>query len=341
MPGAAQAMDFAPAPAGPLTWPSPDAVVNGFVAADVGGNGNADIVSIGQSNKIQVSLANDEGTAFTPAPGSPFGSGADDVERHQVVAGEFGGDGAVDLVTVGTSPRKIETYIGDGTGTYADTPDSMLIAPETPDDGVIDTSTPPAVGRLNGDEYPDLVIGMEDHAYMVALGSASGQFTVTPQSDDGAVLPSEENSVGDTYASPTLGDLNGDGKLDVAFVLRSPTEGEASSPGVYVAYGNGDGTFTPAANNPAFQSDAPLGTVARINLNGDAYADLSLTDPSYGEVITLLGGTTGPVEGESVSVVDPVAQAIGDLDQDGDEDIATGLVPVSYTHLTLPTNREV
>jgi hypothetical protein len=89
------------------------------------------------------------------------------------------------------------------------------------------------------------------------------------------------------------GDFNGDGKLDIAYSLTGlplPTTG----PGLYVQYGNGDGTFqAPVAVAPAGASNSNTfyGGSAVGDFNGDGNTDIANVDANY--LDTLLGQKAG------------------------------------------------
>lgn len=331
VPASASALAFGPSPASPLTWPEPDEQVTGIAVADLDGNGNDDIVSIGDSNRIQVSLANEAGTGFDPAPGSPFGIGSTVTKRFQVVAGDFGGDSATDLVVVGVvggSAKLIETYLGDGAGGFPDSPNFTLNSPNFSVWGSIVETAAPAVGDVNEDGFPDIVMGMGDHSFMVALGSATGQFTLT--NPNGNNFPTPNNAPLDRFISTTLGDWNGDGNLDAALALGNGNS-FASPPAIYVANGNGNGGFTPVGT-PVAQGHGQIHSVASIDLDSDEYDDLSFIVPASDQVRTLVGSASGLFTNPSADGVvntgtgsKPQVQTVADLDNDGDQDIAITL----------------
>ena len=125
--------------------------------------------------------------------------------------------------------------------------------------------------------------------------------------------------VGNGPRSVAIGDLNGDGKLDLAVA-------NFNSDNVSVLLGNGDGTFQAAVNYPAggFASPSPF-SVAIADLSGDGKLDLAVADSGNSSVSVLLGHGDGTFAAASVRPAGntPSSVAIGDLNGDGRPDLVT------------------
>jgi DNA/RNA endonuclease YhcR with UshA esterase domain len=169
------------------------------------------------------------------------------------------------------------------------------------------------VGDFNGDGIPDEAApnlnagsGIE-----VWLGNGDGTFK-------GGIESTKTTSL--LFAFVTVGDFNGDGKADLA-VANYPDSGNGPY-SVTILLGNGDGTFTQEADNPA-TGNQPLSIVAG-DFNGDGNLDLAVANSGSNTLSILLGNGDGtftaaasPATGSSPSSV-----VTGDFNGDGKLDLA-------------------
>jgi len=145
-------------------------------------------------------------TEFTPPKVYPVGT-----NPTAVVAGDFNGDGKLDLAVVNQGSGDVSILLGNGDGTFqaaknvnvGGTPNSIV------------------AGDFNGDHKLDLVVGSATNA-VILLGKGDGTF--------GSPTQINVNASGLLSA-----DVNQDGKIDLV-----------TSDGVLL--GNGDGTFQPAVS---------------------------------------------------------------------------------------------
>lgn len=163
-----------------------------------------------------------------------------------------------------------------------------------------------ATGDLNNDGHMDLVLvaGLYDTGGVyVALGNADGSFQ-TPVQIFGYLF----------QGTLTLGDADGDGKLDIIAATRT-----GDPPRLVVLPGNGDGTFGSAI----FTTAKPWPkAIAVADLNGDGMLDAVLPELS-GKLDVFLGNGNGTFRllreidiGNQLSNV-----AIGDFNKDGISDV--------------------
>jgi uncharacterized protein (TIGR03437 family) len=114
------------------------------------------------------------------------------------------------------------------------------------------------------------------------------------------------------------GDLNGDGKPDLAIA-------NDSSNNVTILLGNGLGGFTPAPGSPWPAGTRP-NSLALADLNGDGFPDLAVGHEGNGDLIILLGngfgGFTQPFGG-ALSSTQTRGEVTADFNGDGRVDLAT------------------
>ena len=179
-----------------------------------------------------------------------------------------------------------------------------------------------AIGDLNGDSFLDLAVayyggrnGWPDYV-SVLLGKGDGRFKNAVNYGDG---------VYDRQTSVAIGDLNGDGNLDLVVVNRYICW-------VSVLFGRGDGSFRKAVMYRIGCSDwteANAWFVAIGDLNGDGDLDLAVALAGRGSnqsnVSVLLGNGDGSFQSAVNYGVDhsPFSLAIGDINEDGNLDLVT------------------
>lgn len=120
--------------------------------------------------------------------------------------------------------------------------------------------------------------------------------------------------------APAVGDFNEDGIPDLVVATSAPQTGAGS---LTVLLGNGDGTFTPTAANPATGFDPH--SIAVGDFNRDGILDLAVANAGSNNVTVLLGngdGTFTPIAESLPTGADPVSIVTTDFNRDGILDLA-------------------
>ena len=161
---------------------------------------------------------------------------------------------------------------------------------------------------LNGDGIPDVaILGPASSGWVLSifLGRADGSFG--PRVDYSVQAITGQ-------ASFTVGDFNGDGKVDVIII---------NSAGASIFVGNGDGTLQPPVPlNQSISSGYSAGPSS--DFNGDGKLDLLLVAPGTPGAIAILPGNGDGTFQSPVTYSVPIASYIvlGDFNGDGKPDIA-------------------
>ena len=201
---------------------------------------------------VGVLLGNGDGT-FRTAADYPTG-----IAPVSAAVGNFRGNGILDLAVANAGSNTVSVLLGNGDGTFHGVA-SYAVGSDP---------NPVTVGDFNGDGIPDLAVGN--------FGSGTGNtVSVLLGNGDGTFQAPVTYVVGFGPASLAVGDLNGDGKLDLAVANYSDNT-------VSVLLGNGDGTFQAAVN---FGTGLAPASVAVANFNGKP--DLAVSDAGGGVSILL------------------------------------------------------
>ena len=243
--------------------------------------------------------------SFSPAVTYPVGDGP-----AAMVTADFNRDGRLDLAVTHYNTSDVSVLLGDAGGTF-----------RSPLNSAGSGGTSVAVGDFNADGRPDLAVGQVFSSYVnVLLGNGNGTFAAPVSIDIGEYIGSRLSAV-------TVGDFNGDGKLDLGVTshVEYPEDFQIERR-ANVLLGNGTGSFaapivTSLGDGSVGYSNDYIATVA-ADFNGDGKCDLAAGDYGPTSVAVLLGTGSGALRAPTYLTAS-VPIAAGDVSGDGKADLVT------------------
>jgi FG-GAP-like repeat/IPT/TIG domain len=274
-----------------------------IVTADFNHDGIPDIAEI-SGNGVEVLFGNGDGT---------FSNGIDSVVNSAVgfsiAAGDFNGDGNLDLAMAGVWEKDstLTILLGKGDGTFQ-TPTTISLGQGQGANFIIATD-------FNNDGKLDLAMTNDSGSAWeldILLGNGDGTFRL--------LKPIVR---GHSPIISAAADFNGDGNVDLAI---SPGNSK-----LFILLGHGDGTF---ASPVAYKLPAKGLSIEVGDFNVDGMLDIALvtnTYPNPASWISVLrgngDGTFRPVENHKTTLTYGGALAVGDFNNDGKLDFLTASSP--------------
>jgi gliding motility-associated-like protein len=263
-------------------------------------------------------------TTFTPNKGSiaatdftpQFTLGTGTAPSSEAI-GDLDGDGKPDLVVANHNSNTVSVFRNISTGgplTMA-----SFAAPVT-----FVSSNPASViiGDLDGDGKPDLVVVNQSGNTVSVLRNTATSGTISSSSFAAPVT----FAAGSLPSSIAIGDLDGDGKPDLA-VVNTGSNNVSILRNTAIS---GAITTSSFAAQVTFATGSTPNSIAISDLDGDSKPDLVVTNQSGNTVSVLRNtATTGAITASSFAAQvtfatghHPNGVAIGDLDGDGKPDVA-------------------
>jgi len=282
----------------------PELLLTAFSSALVGdfnGDGKPDIATLaggGGTGAIRLYLGNGDGT-FTTAEDTTFSTGY--ISNVSLVAGDFNGDGRLDIAVTGLGNGASQVYLlmGNGDGTFRPVTSA----------GSFNQPFGLSVADFDGDGHLDIAVAE----------SGSSAVSILFGNGDGTFQQQAEYPSGGYPNSLAVADFNGDGHPDIAVANSGPI-GTAGA--VAILLNSGGRVFAPPVS---YDVGAGSNSISTDDVNGDGNLDLvfATTQPSR-QALLLMGngdGTfaTNPLPLSTTS--DWPNTAIGDINGDGAPDV--------------------
>ncbi len=295
---------------------------------DVDGDGKLDLVTINRGfgvNSISVLRNTSTAGSISFAAKIDFTTGT---SSWSVAIGDFDGDGKPDLVVANDGANTVSVFRNTGTAS------SISFAAKT-DFATGEGPTLVAIGDLDGDGKPDLATANgNSNSVSVLRNNISGFGNVS-------FAAKVDFTTGTAPYSVAIGDLDGDGKPDLATANYS-----SNSVSVLRNTGTAGNIATGSfAAKIDFATGAGPRSVAIGDLDGDGRPDLAMANYNVNTVSVLRNtGTAGSITTSSFAAktdltvgTSPISVAIGDLDGDGKPDLATAY----YSAMSVLRNSDI
>lgn len=261
--------------------------------ADVNGDSLLDVVlNNGTAGTVSVFIGNGNGT-FTTATTFQTGSNPASLDTA-----DLNGDGFIDIIAQDQGSGTLSILLGNGNGTFA-TRTTISASNSSGYPGSLE------IADLNNDNSPDLILTARDFNRIgVFIGNGNGTFQAqTTLQVSGTSNP----------AAPAVGDINGDGYLDIV-------SAESSSTFIGFYLGNGNGTFVA----PTTTTGLNARDIEMADMNGDGYLDIIVVGSTLAGYLAGNGnGTFTPIVTMTTGLNTTYSVTINDFNDDGVYDFAT------------------
>lgn len=296
---------FAPAPGSPISIPDgPGNVVIG----DINNDKKPDLVVASRSNRITVLSGKGDGQ-FAPA-----GTTTVQDSPGEMALGDVNLDGKLDLAITSHDSYGVLLLLGDGKGGFTVAPGSpimMRVGQHPHTHGL-------ALADMNRDNKLDLItVNNEDNDVSIAFGDGRGAFTRAPGSPF---------AVGPSPYPLAVGDVNGDGWLDIVATASATGPSRAQqlplSRALTLLLADGRGSFR-SILLPLRTGEPWFAVIG--DLNGDRRPDIVASHHEINHVTVMIGDGRGGFVEATASPFDLGHHAfqpfLADVNRDGKVDL--------------------
>jgi hypothetical protein len=282
---------------------------------DVNNDGIPDVITdrLTLPNAFEVFIANGDGTFHA---GYTYTFPMQYQGSVPMTWGDFNGDGKLDLVFELAGSNQIAVFLGNGDGTFQSPMYETIALPTGEHFGGL----PIVTADYTGDGKLDLVTesNADTVSQMILIpGDGTGHF--------GAAKTFYTAPANRGAAQIAIGDFDGDGRADVAFLETYDCSPGNCSSIVHVDYGDGAGNFTDTTS----YSSGSVFMFRAGDLNDDSRTDLfGFSMSSSPQLITLYGQADrtmalySQTAGSTAGNMSPQGAAMADFNGDGRMDIA-------------------
>ena len=301
-----------------ISYGSGGYIASSIALADLNSDGHADVIIgnycisasncflPGSAGEVSVMLGNGDGTL-----GAPVSYNSGGYNALSIVIADLNSDGRPDVIVANACQSSDNCSSGSATVLLGAGNGTLQNAISYPSGGRYGESV--AVGDLNGDAHPDLVMHNACPLNGDCSGGGLGVVSVLLGLGNATFQPAVGYfSGGRNGGRAVLGDVNNDGKLDIIVASSlgvSCNAGGCGSGAVSLLLGNGDGTVQQSVGYPSGGINPEA--VALGDLNGDSKPDIAAVNLCCqnvdGSVAVLLNNNGAPASSTSlVASVNPV-----------------------------------
>jgi hypothetical protein len=277
---------------------------NDLAAGDFNEDGRLDIAVANHETSYLTLLIGDGSGGLAPPFQIPVASRP---HPHGVAAGDFNGDGHLDLAVESWAENAVLVLYGNGKAAFAGKAQWL------------------PVGRVPYHKLRTADFNNDGNDDLVTTNTEGSSVSVSCADRSGTMQKAKEIATARSPFAVAIGDVNGDRRPDLAVAHRWGAV-DPKLDALTVLIGSGDCLFAPSSESPMSAGASPT-AVAIGDFDGDGVGDIATANMGSDDVTMVLGSRSGlrRANGAPFSVGrGPIAIALGDLNGDGKADIVTG-----------------